>query len=590
MKKLLKTNKDLGNQYLDFTQLFEKKLKQPTINNDSKKELIEQYRQRNFKHEPQPFYESSEIIVYGSFENSNIMAVQQEGNELNILLNGDTNTNGCTQWFYFGILVKQPQQLTFRILNNRRGKSLLKEYNHIRVYDNNKWNCETTKELYYYRTNINHPFYHSQDSSIANLQQNFPLHTLQFNYNFTQNKNIVYFALTMPYTVSNLYHLVYHSSLKHKVLCSTPLGLPIFKLKTKHKTSEVVIILARQHPSESVGSHICEEIIKLLDSGHQVQNKYRCVVFPMLNPDGVFLGNSRCNFNGVDLNRKWDMPNQTTEPEIYNVVKHIKKYKVAFLIDLHGHSKKLNQFLYGCATQIKHISDYMRVKQFSRLLQQGSDLFSYNNCSFSITPDRVSTARVAMWKKFQIANSMTIETSLYGGQKKPFEKEEFNLLAQNILNALFQYNEYQSDPHLYDAQEINQAIKLIKKDGIDDKESGSDSDAEQDIIVTRNPRLKVTSRRDSTPLMVKSKPKQQSETPIQQPTLFFKNEQTYSFKKIPSYQMKRKVSRMNSFQSQIIDEPLSAQLPTIYNIPTKQYKGTLDLIQALQVKSLSRQQ
>lgn len=32
-------------------------------------------------------------------------------------------------------------------------------------------------------------------------------------------------------------------------------------------------------------------------------HKYRFIIYPMLNPDGVFLGNSRCNFNGVDLNR-----------------------------------------------------------------------------------------------------------------------------------------------------------------------------------------------------------------------------------------------------------------------------------------------
>jgi len=25
----------------------------------------------------------------------------------------------------------------------------------------------------------------------------------------------------------------------------------------------------------------------------------------MINPDGVILGNSRCNFHGFDLNRQW---------------------------------------------------------------------------------------------------------------------------------------------------------------------------------------------------------------------------------------------------------------------------------------------
>ncbi len=34
-------------------------------------------------------------------------------------------------------------------------------------------------------------------------------------------------------------------------------------------------------------------------------NKYRIVIIPMVNPDGVIHGNSRCNLAGLDLNRKW---------------------------------------------------------------------------------------------------------------------------------------------------------------------------------------------------------------------------------------------------------------------------------------------
>lgn len=43
----------------------------------------------------------------------------------------------------------------------------------------------------------------------------------------------------------------------------------------------------------------------------------------MINPDGVFLGNSRCNYLGVDLNRKWDAPDQNS-PEVKAVKQDIK--------------------------------------------------------------------------------------------------------------------------------------------------------------------------------------------------------------------------------------------------------------------------
>jgi murein tripeptide amidase MpaA len=43
----------------------------------------------------------------------------------------------------------------------------------------------------------------------------------------------------------------------------------------------------------------------------------------MVNPDGVFLGNSRCNWHGVDLNRKWDIPDATA-PEVLLIKRHIE--------------------------------------------------------------------------------------------------------------------------------------------------------------------------------------------------------------------------------------------------------------------------
>ncbi len=32
----------------------------------------------------------------------------------------------------------------------------------------------------------------------------------------------------------------------------------------------------------------------------------------MTNPDGVILGNTRCNLNGYDLNRQWKKPHLNT--------------------------------------------------------------------------------------------------------------------------------------------------------------------------------------------------------------------------------------------------------------------------------------
>lgn len=70
----------------------------------------------------------------------------------------------------------------------------------------------------------------------------------------------------------------------------------------------------------------------------------------MINPDGVIVGNSRCNIYGYDLNRQWKEPSKTTSPEILSLKKAILRHegKVSMFIDLHGHSTKRSVFAYGC--------------------------------------------------------------------------------------------------------------------------------------------------------------------------------------------------------------------------------------------------
>ncbi|XP_026680834.1 cytosolic carboxypeptidase 6-like [Diaphorina citri] len=70
------------------------------------------------------------------------------------------------------------------------------------------------------------------------------------------------------------------------------------KRNENHKGKlRVVVILSRVHPGESPTSFICQGIIDLLISNHIIAKTLRSHVvfkiFPMLNPDGVFLGNFR---------------------------------------------------------------------------------------------------------------------------------------------------------------------------------------------------------------------------------------------------------------------------------------------------------
>jgi len=49
----------------------------------------------------------------------------------------------------------------------------------------------------------------------------------------------------------------------------------------------------------------------------ELRKKYVLKLVPMLNPDGVVLGNYRCSLAGVDPNRQYRTPSYQLTPEIY---------------------------------------------------------------------------------------------------------------------------------------------------------------------------------------------------------------------------------------------------------------------------------
>jgi murein tripeptide amidase MpaA len=52
-----------------------------------------------------------------------------------------------------------------------------------------------------------------------------------------------------------------------------------------------------------------EFIVSNEREANQLRDTYVFKIVPMLNPDGVIVGNYRTNLNGLDLNRQWTNPN-----------------------------------------------------------------------------------------------------------------------------------------------------------------------------------------------------------------------------------------------------------------------------------------
>ena len=88
------------------------------------------------------------------------------------------------------------------------------------------------------------------------------------------------------------------------------------------KGKEVIVILSRQHPPELTGyfamQFFIDELLKDTRLSNDFRKKYRVLVYPMVNPDGVDLGHWRHNTGGIDLNRDWAHYRQTEVNTIVN--------------------------------------------------------------------------------------------------------------------------------------------------------------------------------------------------------------------------------------------------------------------------------
>jgi cytosolic carboxypeptidase protein 2/3 len=201
----------------------------------------------------------------------------------------------------------------------------------------------------------------------------------------------------------------------------------------------------------------------------------------MLNPDGVINGNTRCSLAGVDLNRVWSDPSRKIHPTIYHTKMMIKKFSedrdIFLYCDFHGHSRKKNVFMYGCSGKN---NDRLRERIFPCLFHKNSSIFSFADSSFGIQKAKESTARVVMWKEYNIINSYTLEASFCGPDFGKFADYHLNTdLLQEVGHTFCQTICDFCDPDQIKVKNILQELEILypkKDEESDDNDSNADSD------------------------------------------------------------------------------------------------------------------
>ena len=216
---------------------------------------------------------------------------------------------------------------------------------------------------------------------------------------------------------------------------------------------KIIVITARVHAAETMGSFKVEGIIDFLISNRsmavKLRNLYIFKIVPMLNPEGVISGNFRCSITGVDLNRRWDNPDEILHPQIFYIKNLMKKIiaenkEILVFCDLHGHSRKINSFIYGCNKAANGgFCSWTKVRLLPRIFATKTPMVSYNDCLFRIENSKQRTARVVVWKELGITNSFTFESSFFGYMRgdeiSPFDPDKLKALGCSLLESLAEY-------------------------------------------------------------------------------------------------------------------------------------------------------
>ena len=176
--------------------------------------------------------------------------------------------------------------------------------------------------------------------------------------------------------------------------------------------------MARVHPGETVSSWMMKGVIDFLTSNAEeavfIRQNYVVKLIPMMNPDGVIMGNYRTSLAGCDLNRRWLNPNEMIYPEIHFAKKMVLNFskgrEMALICDLHGHSGLHNIFMYGN----KFTDDNISCRIFPFILSRINKAFFFGNCAFKIQKFKLGCARINLFNELKTPNIFTMEASFSG--------------------------------------------------------------------------------------------------------------------------------------------------------------------------------
>jgi len=412
------------------------------------------------------------LAFEATFESANLGKVDFVADtEYDIYIRPDTCNPRHRFWFYFSIENTQAdQRIIFNLVNISKSRNLLTNglTPVVKSTSRPRWQRMPSSHVFYHRSPAHNNAY-----------------VLSFAFCFDAENEVYQFAMCQPFTYSRHklameklmaqnYNYVHKETIGKSVFerpidlitISSPDNINLRREVTMDvdgddlgndfapKKVKVVFIMARVHPGETPSSFVIQGLLDFLVSSHDIAVSLRDhVVFkiiPMLNPDGVFLGNQRCNVVGQDLNRAWAETNKFLHSEIIEVKKQLmyydnhSKYDLDMVLDIHAHTALTGLFIYG--NSYDDVYRYERHIVFPKILSQNCEDFNCSNTIYNADQKKSGSVRRHMTTYLSNeVNTYTIEVSLLGYEDHenrqiiPYTDQLYAKVGRNITRALWDY-------------------------------------------------------------------------------------------------------------------------------------------------------
>ncbi|XP_035672271.1 uncharacterized protein LOC118413175 isoform X3 [Branchiostoma floridae] len=425
--------------------------------------------------------ENDKTLIFESrFESGNLMKAVQVGEfDYELYLRQDLYTDKHTQWFYFRVQnAKKGHTYRFTIVNLLKGGSLYNMGLKPLMYSEHDAHTKKTgwlrvgENIKYYKNNVR-----------INLRSDKCYYSLTWTCSFPNDNDNYFFAHCYPYTYSDLQDYLLKMAndpvrskyCRQRVLCRTLAGNLVYVLTITNpsknpedaKVKKAVVLSARVHPGETNASWMMKGFLDYLSGSSAdaklLRDTFIFKIVPMLNPDGVIVGNYRCSLAGRDLNRNYKSVLKESFPSVWHTKMMVRRLceerEVIVYCDLHGHSRKQNVFIYGCENRYDP-EKRLKERVFPLMMQKNAgEKFSYNGCKFKVQKSKEGTGRIVMWHT-GIMNAYTMEATFAGstrGKMKGyhFNAADFEAMGYHFCDTLLDY----CDP---DRSKANQVLQELQ--------------------------------------------------------------------------------------------------------------------------------